>query len=147
MSDKEQKLVGYIVYDIWTYRTKSPQDENYKHQVIIPKVHWKKKIYTSLSSAEEAARHLEGENRLAKAIIVPIYANREDLDWCNNWLKENLHANMNNEETYSIPIYENGIKTEWTIDGIIGDEKYLQLIESTPERKLPDMVNVNLKNK
>lgn len=48
------------------------------------------------------------------------------------------------KETYSIPIYENGIKTEWTIDGIIGDEKYQQLIEMTPEKKLPDMVNVNL---
>jgi hypothetical protein len=49
------------------------------------------------------------------------------------------------EETYSIPIYENGVKTEWTIDGIVGDEKYQQLIEMTPERKLPEMVNVNLK--
>lgn len=53
---------------------------------------------------------------------------------------------MSKEETYSIPIYENGIKTEWTIDGIIGDEKYQQLIEMTPEKKLPDMVNVNLKD-
>lgn len=49
-----------------------------------------------------------------------------------------------NKEKYSIPIYENGIKTEWTIDGIIGDEKYQQLIEMTPEKKLPNMVNVNL---
>ena len=51
------------------------------------------------------------------------------------------------EETYSIPIYENGIKTKWTIDGIIGDEKYQQLILITPEGKLPNMVNVNLKDK
>ena len=49
-----------------------------------------------------------------------------------------------NKETYSIPIYENGIETEWTIDGIIGDENYQQLIEMTPENKLPNMVNVNL---
>lgn len=49
-----------------------------------------------------------------------------------------------NKETYSIPIYENGIKTEWTIDGIIGDEIYQQLIEMTPEKKLPNTVNVNL---
>ena len=54
---------------------------------------------------------------------------------------------MSKEETYSIPIYENGIKTKWTIDGIIGDEKYQQLIEMTPEKKLPDMVNVNLKDR
>ena len=51
---------------------------------------------------------------------------------------------MNKENTYSIPIYENGVKTEWSVDGIIGDEKYQQLIEMTPEKKLPDMVNVNL---
>ena len=51
------------------------------------------------------------------------------------------------KETYSIPIYENGIKTEWTIDGIVGDEKYLQIIEMTPESKLPEMVNINLRNK
>ncbi len=51
---------------------------------------------------------------------------------------------MENKETYSIPIYENGIKTEWTIDGIIGDEKYQQLLLMTPEGRLPDMVNVNV---
>ena len=51
---------------------------------------------------------------------------------------------MNKENTYSIPIYENGVKTEWSVDGIIGDEKYQQLIEMTPEKKLPNMVNVNL---
>ena len=79
MKDKEQKLVGYIVYDIWTYRTRGPQESEWTSQVIQPAVHWKKKIYLSLNSAEEAARHLEGENRLAKAIIIPIYANREDL--------------------------------------------------------------------
>ena len=54
---------------------------------------------------------------------------------------------MKDKETYSIPIYENGIKTKWTIDGVVGDEKYLQLIELTPEKKLPEMVNVNLKQK
>ena len=31
---------------------------------------------------------------------------------------------MSKEEIYSIPIYENGVKTEYTIDGVIGDEKY-----------------------
>jgi len=49
--------------------------------------------------------------------------------------------------TYSIPIYENGVKTEWTIDGIVGDEKYQQLISITPAGKLPNMFNVNLKDK
>ncbi len=48
------------------------------------------------------------------------------------------------KETYSIPIYENGVKTEWTIDGIVGDKKYQQLIEMTPEKKLPIIFNVRL---
>lgn len=52
---------------------------------------------------------------------------------------------MSKEETYSIPIYENGVKTEWTIDGVVGDEKYYQLIEMTPENKLPIIVNFNVK--
>jgi len=55
---------------------------------------------------------------------------------------------IENKESYSIPLYENGIKTEWTIDGIVGDEKYKELIKMTPEGKLPDLVNVTLnKNK
>lgn len=52
----------------------------------------------------------------------------------------------NKIETYSIPIYENGIKTEWTVDGVIGDDKYKQLIQTTPEGKLPDMINVTISN-
>jgi hypothetical protein len=51
---------------------------------------------------------------------------------------------MGEEEAYSIPIYENGKKTEWTIDGIVGDEKYQQLIKITPENKLPELVNIGL---
>ena len=51
---------------------------------------------------------------------------------------------MNKEETYSIPIYENGVKTEWSVDGIVGDEKYLQLISMFPEGKLPDMINTTI---
>ena len=52
---------------------------------------------------------------------------------------------MNNNNTYSIPIYENGIKTEWTIDGVVGDEKYQQLIEMSPEGKLPIIINTRTK--
>ncbi len=47
--------------------------------------------------------------------------------------------------TYSIPIYENGVKTEWSVDGDIGDEKYQRLIKMTPENKLPELINVNVK--
>jgi hypothetical protein len=42
--------------------------------------------------------------------------------------------------TYSIPLYENGIKTEWTIDGVVGDEKYQKLVST--EGNLPELVNV-----
>ena len=51
---------------------------------------------------------------------------------------------MSKKETYSIPIYENGVKTEYTIDGVIGDEKYHQLIEMVPEKELPVIFNVKL---
>jgi|TARA_R110000751_G_C13586551_1_gene460487 hypothetical protein len=50
---------------------------------------------------------------------------------------------MSKDETYSVPIYENGVKTEWTIDGVVGDEKYLMLVELTGD--LPVIFNVNLK--
>ena len=53
------------------------------------------------------------------------------------------------DETYSIPIYENGIKTEYTIDGIVGDDTYKQLMEKVPagcpQGELPNMINVNTK--
>jgi hypothetical protein len=49
------------------------------------------------------------------------------------------------KETYSIPIYENGVKTEWTVDGVVGDEKYQQLIEMSPEGKLPIIINTRTK--
>ena len=44
------------------------------------------------------------------------------------------------DNTYSIPLYENGIKTEWTIDGVVGDEKYQKLVST--EGNLPELVNV-----
>jgi len=51
-----------------------------------------------------------------------------------------------NLPTYSIPIYENGIETEYTIDGIVGDDKYIKLIKLTPEGKLPVIINLNVKD-
>jgi hypothetical protein len=50
-----------------------------------------------------------------------------------------------NNNTYSIPIYENGIKTEWSVDGVVGDEKYQQLISMSPEGKLPIIINTTTK--
>lgn len=52
---------------------------------------------------------------------------------------------MKNKETYSIPIYENGIKTEWTVDGVIGDEKYFQLLELRNRIDLPTIINTTTK--
>jgi hypothetical protein len=52
---------------------------------------------------------------------------------------------VKNNEKYSIPIYENGVKTEWTVDGIIGDEKYFELLKYTNGKNLPDSINVELK--
>jgi hypothetical protein len=46
---------------------------------------------------------------------------------------------------YSIPIYENGVKTEWSVDGIVGDEKYQQLLRMSLDGKLPIMINTTIK--
>jgi len=46
---------------------------------------------------------------------------------------------------YSIPIYENGVKTEWSVDGIVGDEKYYQLLELGNGKDLPDIINTTIK--
>ena len=51
-----------------------------------------------------------------------------------------------NNEAYSIPIYENGVKTEWSIDGIIGDDKYNQLLKYGNGKDLPICINTHTKN-
>lgn len=48
-------------------------------------------------------------------------------------------------EKYSIPIYENGVKTEWSVDGVVGDEKYIQLIKLGNGKDLPDIINTRTK--
>ena len=45
-------------------------------------------------------------------------------------------------EKYSIPIFENGVKTEHTVDGVIGDEKYFEIIKFGGKDKLPDFINI-----
>jgi hypothetical protein len=52
---------------------------------------------------------------------------------------------VKNNEKYSIPIYENGVKTKCTVDGLIGDEKYFELLKYGNGKDLPDMVNVGIK--
>ena len=61
-----------------------------------------------------------------------------------DWMDKKIKV-MNEEETYSIPIYENGVKTEWSVDGIIGDEKYFKLLEFSNGKDLPDMINTTTK--
>lgn len=55
-----------------------------------------------------------------------------------------IKKNIKNKN-YSIPIYENGVKTKWTVDGIIGDEKHFKLLEFGNGKDLPDMINITLK--
>lgn len=50
-----------------------------------------------------------------------------------------------NQETYSIPIYENGVKTKWTVDGLVGDEKYFKLLELGNGIYLPNIINTTTK--
>lgn len=80
MKKEEQKLVGYIVYEIWTYKVRSGKDGPWSTDIIDPHVNWKKKIYTSYASAQNAVKDIEERNRSSKTAIVPIYADRVDLD-------------------------------------------------------------------
>ena len=65
-------------------------------------------------------------------------------DSCTGECIEPMDGETDKKETYSIPIYENGVKTEWSVDGIVGDKKYQQLISMSPEGKLPDMINTTI---
>jgi len=47
-------------------------------------------------------------------------------------------------EKYSIPIYENGVKTEFTVDGEVGDENFKRLIDLTPEGRLPEAIGITI---
>jgi len=49
---------------------------------------------------------------------------------------------MEELEKYSIPIYENSIKTEYTVDGVVGDEKYHEIIKFGEKGKLPTFINI-----
>lgn len=49
--------------------------------------------------------------------------------------------------TYSIPIYENGMKTEWSVDGMIGDEKYFELLKLGNGKSLPMLINTTTNKK
>jgi hypothetical protein len=88
MSKEEQKLVGYIVYDIWTYNVKRQKDGPWLTEVIDPEVHWKKKIYTSYTSAQNAVKDIMERDRSSKPVIIPIYADRTDLDLVQQKWKE-----------------------------------------------------------
>ena len=48
-------------------------------------------------------------------------------------------------EKYSIPIFENGKKTVHTVEGTVGDAKYIELIKLSNGKTLPDAINVNVK--
>lgn len=100
MNNEEQKLVGYIVYDIWTFGTSSDKGITWEKNVIQPHVHWRKKIYETLTSAENAVKDITGSDNLHKAVIIPIYANRSDFDVVREtWkeLKEEVNKINNNE--------------------------------------------------
>jgi hypothetical protein len=91
MNKEEQKLVGYIIYDIWSLKTSLDRGETWQRQTIIPEVHWKHRIYLTEASANEAAKHIKGKDNLHKVAIIPIYANKNELnkvkdEW--NHLKE-----------------------------------------------------------
>ena len=85
MERENQRQVGYIIYEIYVLQSEW-QGETQSH-ITSPSVSWKKKIYETLASAQEALAHIE-QNEWRHGIIVPIYANLEDLDKASEKFKE-----------------------------------------------------------
>ena len=46
---------------------------------------------------------------------------------------------------YSIPILGDGKPTEYTVDGIIGDKKYFDILKFGDGKNLPSVINIGLK--
>ena len=102
MNKEEQKLVGYIIYEIDSYRASYDKGKTFQIQLTTPEVHWRHKIYITEASANEAARHIMGKDEnLHKAVIIPIYADRSDLDMVGDeWNHLKNIANEINNENY-----------------------------------------------
>lgn len=92
METENQKLVGYIIYEIYVLSHEFRGEKGVT--VVSPEVSWKKKIYTTITAAEEALAHIE-KHEWRNGVIVPIYANREDLDGVSEKFKELKHKNNN----------------------------------------------------
>jgi hypothetical protein len=85
MERENQILVGYIIYEI--YELKSEWQGETQHHITSPSLSWKKKIYQTLTSAQEELTHIE-QNEWRHGIIIPIYANLEDLGKASEKFKE-----------------------------------------------------------
>lgn len=46
---------------------------------------------------------------------------------------------------FSIPILEDGKPTEYTVDGVIGDDKYFDILKYGDGKNLPSVINIGLK--
>lgn len=85
MKTGNQKLVGYIIYEIYVLSHEFRGEKGVT--VVSPEVSWKKKIYTTITAAEEALAHIE-KHDWRNGVIVPLYANLEDLDKASEKFKE-----------------------------------------------------------
>jgi TPP-dependent indolepyruvate ferredoxin oxidoreductase alpha subunit len=89
MNKEDRKLAGYIVYEIYTYRVSEDRGVTWKTRVPTPEVHWKKKIYTTITDAKNAVKDIhERTNEVNRAVIVPIYTDRTDLNLVQDAWKE-----------------------------------------------------------
>jgi hypothetical protein len=92
MKTENQKLVGYIIYEIYAFSHEFRGEKGVT--VVSPEVSWKKKIYTTITAAEEALAHIE-KHDWRSGVIVPIYANLEDLDKVSEKFKEIMEEKNN----------------------------------------------------
>ena len=92
MKIEDQKLVGYIIYEIYVFPHEFRGQKG--TTVVSPEMSWKKKIYSTITAAEEALAHIE-QHEWRNGVIVPIYSNLEDLEQVSKRFKEIKEENNN----------------------------------------------------
>jgi len=77
MEKEKQKLVGYIIYDTFTYKVSMDYGETYEKKISHPEM--RRKVYSTLGMAQEAMENIK-KCYNSNAYIVPVYADLSDLD-------------------------------------------------------------------
>jgi hypothetical protein len=77
MEKEKQKLVGYIIYDTFTYKVSMDYGKTYEKKISNPEM--RRKVYNTLGMAQGALENIK-KCYDSNAYIIPVYADPIDLD-------------------------------------------------------------------